>query len=232
MIRLGGNVVLTRLLVPEAFGLMSLVRGVTDGLKMLSDLGIQPAIVQSERADASFLNTAWTMQIIRGVGLFLLGCVLAWPVSKFYGEPVLLALVPAAAVMLLIDGFVATSLYMVQRQLRLAWLTVLETAAQTVNIGVAIALAAVFHTVWALVVGGLVGMGMRLALSHLWLPGIRNRFHWEPEAARKLYHFGKWIFGSTMLTFAAMYADRIILGKLLGMSLLGVYSIAFYLSRA
>ena len=63
---------LTRLLFPEAFGLMALIQTFMIGLAMFSDLGIGPAIIQSDRGeDPDFLNTAWVMQILRGICLWL-----------------------------------------------------------------------------------------------------------------------------------------------------------------
>lgn len=70
LIRLGSNLILTRLLFPEAFGLMALVQTFMTGLAMFSDIGIGPSIIQNRRGeDPDFLNTAWTIQIGRGVML-------------------------------------------------------------------------------------------------------------------------------------------------------------------
>src|SRR5690606_17029308 len=70
------NLALAALLFPEAFGVMALVRLVLRGLKMFSDVGIGPSIIQHRRGeDPAFLNTAWTIQIVRGVLLFLATCV-------------------------------------------------------------------------------------------------------------------------------------------------------------
>ena len=86
--RLAGNMILTRLLFPEAFGLMLLVGVFTAGLQMFTDLGINQNIVQSERGDdPTFLNTAWTISVLRGVVLWLLACLLTWPYAMFYNEP-------------------------------------------------------------------------------------------------------------------------------------------------
>src|SRR5216110_1744022 len=63
ILRLGSNLVLTRLLFPKAFGLMSLISIFMQGLTMFSDLGIGPSIVRSQRGeDDLFLHTAWTIQ--------------------------------------------------------------------------------------------------------------------------------------------------------------------------
>jgi O-antigen/teichoic acid export membrane protein len=66
----------------------------------------------------------------------------------------------------------------------------------------------------------------RTLLSHLVLNGHKDRFAWDRDAARSLYHFGRWIFVSTILTFMARQADKILLGKLISSEQLGVYGIA------
>ena len=77
-LRLGSNLILTRLLFPEAFGLMALVSVFLVGLAMFSDIGIGPAISHSKRGDEpGFLDTAWTLQVARGVILWLGASALA-----------------------------------------------------------------------------------------------------------------------------------------------------------
>ena len=67
VLRLLGNLALTRLLFPEAFGLMALGSVVTTGLRMVSDLGIRSAVIRSPRGDEEdFLNTAWILKILQG----------------------------------------------------------------------------------------------------------------------------------------------------------------------
>src|SRR5438874_5493519 len=95
VLRVAGNLVLTRLLFPDVFGLMTLVNVFIQGLWMFSDVGIGPAIVQSNRGDdPKFLRTAWTIQCFRGVALWLCASALAWPVARFYGQPLMVWLVP------------------------------------------------------------------------------------------------------------------------------------------
>ena len=105
-LRLASNLILARLLFPEAFGLMALVSVVLVGLQMFSDMGVSPAIARSARGDdPAFLDTAWTLQIGRGVVLWLGASALAWPMANFYDAPALHLLIPVAALSLLIAGF-------------------------------------------------------------------------------------------------------------------------------
>ncbi|MEM9581457.1 MAG: oligosaccharide flippase family protein, partial [Pseudomonadota bacterium] len=109
MIRLASNLILTRILFPEAFGMMALVMVFLQGLAMFSDVGVGPAIMQSKRGDdPSFLNTAWTIQVVRGFVLWIVAALLAWPIAVIYGEPQLLHLLPVAALTLVIAGFTPT----------------------------------------------------------------------------------------------------------------------------
>ena len=73
-LRFVGNLILTRLLMPELFGLMALVNTFRIGLSLFSDIGIDPSIIRSQRSsDPDFLNTAWTLQMLRGCWIWL-GC--------------------------------------------------------------------------------------------------------------------------------------------------------------
>ena len=119
-LRFAGNLVLTRLLFPEAFGLMAIVQSVLLGIGLLSDIGITPSIVQHRRgSESKFLHTAWTFQVIRGFAIALLVAVSAYPLGAFYGEPMLTPLLLAAAAVPAIAGFNSISLGLAERALAL-----------------------------------------------------------------------------------------------------------------
>jgi O-antigen/teichoic acid export membrane protein len=231
MMRLGSNLILTRLLFPEAFGLMALVSVVLVGLAMFSDVGIGPAIAQNKRGDdPDFLNTAWTVQVIRGVILWLATCALALPMASFYQAPELAQLLPAAGLTMLIGGLNPTRIDTANRHLLLGRLTALDLLAQTLGIVAMVVLAALLKTVWALVLGAIVGTVAKLVLTHVFLPGPVNRFRWEAKAGAELIHFGKWIFFSTACGFLLAQGDKAILGAYLPLDQLGVYNIGYFLA--
>ena len=230
-LRLASNLILARLLFPEAFGLMALVSVFLVGLAMFSDVGIGPAISQSARGDEpDFLDTAWTVQVLRGVLLWLATCLLAWPASRLYGAPELLHLLPVAGLTLLIGSFNTTRIDTANRHLLLGRLTALDLVAQVIGIVAMVGLAFAMRSVWALVIGALIGTVAKLVLTHFGLPGHRNRFRWEPVAGRELVHFGKWIFLSTACGFLLSQGDKAILGAYLQLSELGVYNIGYFLA--
>lgn len=230
-LRLGANLILARLLFPEAFGLMALIGLVTVGLALFSDIGLGPAIWQSERGDDPvFLDTAWTMQVLRGVLLWVIACALAVPVAQFYDTPQLVQFLPVAALSLLLAGFNPMRLETATRHLLVGRATALELASQAAAVTVMVVLAALTGSVWALVVGTVIGAGAKLALTHLYLPGPRNRFRWEPAAFREILGFGKWIFLSTAFWFLFSQGDKAIFGKFLPLDTLGIYNIGYFMA--
>lgn len=232
-LRLAGNLILTRLLFPEAFGLMALVHILLQGLKMFSDIGLNVSVIRSERGDdLNFINTVWTVQIIRGFLLWLFCCLLAWPMASFYQQPILLWLIPVTGVTTLIDGFKSTKIMTLNRSIQIKRLTLVEISQQVIGLCVMIPLAYYYRSVWALVIGGIVGTFGYTIISHIMIPGYTNRLHFDRSSWEELYHFGKWIFIATIMTFFGSQGDRIFLGKVLSIDLLGIYSIAYFFSQA
>lgn len=230
-IRFGSNLILAHLLFPEAFGTMAVVTVLIVGLSMVSDLGIQPAIQSSKRGDEEdFLNTAWTLNLFRAFLLFLIACALAWPMSIFYDEEILLYIVPVSAISILITALEPTRAETASRHMLLGRLTVYELAAQIVSTVLLLALAFNMHSVWALVWGNVIGAVVHAVLSYVILPGIVNRPRYCRESAKELVTYGRWIFFSTFFGFIVLQADKIILGRFLTLEDLGLYNIGFFLA--
>jgi len=231
ILRFGSNLILARLLFPEAFGTMALVTVLLIGLTMLSDLGIQPAIQSSKRGDdPAFLNTAWTLNMIRALCLFIAACALAYPMSLFYHEPMLFQLIPVAAISMLLLALEPTRAETASRHMALGRVTIMEISAQVISIAVMLLLAWWMQSIWALVLGNLVAAGARAGLAWVMLPGISNRLHLDRSSALELVSYGRWIFFSTVAGFIVLQSDKLILGRYLTMEELGLYNIGFFLA--
>ena len=117
MIRFGSNLLMTRLLVPEMFGVMAIAYMIMYGLALFSDVGLRQNIVQSKRGnDPAFLNTAWTIQILRGVLIWLFAIAVSLlvvlgnhfgivPSNSVYAHPSLPYVILILSVSAVIDGF-------------------------------------------------------------------------------------------------------------------------------
>lgn len=237
VIRLGSHLVLAWLLAPEIFGLMALVKVFMQGMEMFSDVGIKPSIIQSKRGhDPAFLNTAWTIQIVRGFALWICTCLLAWPAAAMFARNdeaawALVYLLPVAGLGTVIAGFSSTALATLNKDLRLGRVTTLEIASQIVSLSVMVVWAIISSSVWAMIAGGLASGAFRMGASHLIVPGHRVRMGWDRESVGELFRFGRWVFLSTAFTFFALNFDRVILGNVLTLADLGLYSIAFVFAK-
>jgi len=232
VLRLGSNFVLAYVLFPEAFALVALASIVLQALQMFSDVGIGPSIVQNPRGrEAEFLNTAWTIQAMRGLVLWLVTVAVAWPVAEFYAAPELIWVIPACGLSFVSTGLQSTSLYTRSRDLKIGRITALGLGETVIKTAITVVWALLWPSVWAIIGGSLISYLLFMIATHTMLPGIRNRFAWDRAAAIQLLRFGGWIFLSTSVTFLAMQSDRLILGKLVPMEVLGVYSIAYMFSR-
>lgn len=231
LLRFAANLALTRLLFPDAFGLMALVQVFVTGLVMLSDVGLGQSIMQNKRGDdRAFLDTAWTIQVARGFVLWVATCLCALPLAKLYGEPLLAQLLPVAGLSLILAGLNPTRIWTANRHLQLGKLIAIDLVNQIIGVIILIALAWWTKSVWSLVIGGVVSSATYLALTHATLPGQADRFRWEADAAHELLHFGKWLFLSSALAFMIAQSDRAILGLYLSMESLGIYNIGYFLA--
>ena len=230
-LRIGGNIILARLLSPEAFGIMGIINALLMGFNMFSDVGLKPSIIQNRRGEEpAFLRTAWTIQVIRGIVLTLLAVALAWPIATINNEPSLVLIISVAGLTSLIAGFNSTWLLVYSRRMILNKLVILGVMSYVLSLSAMILCAWYFRSVWALVLGAFVNSFVTLLASHTILSGIQMRFQWEPEAVGELIRFGRWMFINTAMAFLVARLDVFIFGSFAGMSMLGLYVLAKSLS--
>jgi O-antigen/teichoic acid export membrane protein len=226
-LRLLNNVILARLLAPQILGLMAIVNSIRTGVELLSDVGILQNIVSNPSGDQpKFYDTAWTMQALRGLLLAALCMLLAVPLSRFFNYPELAAILPVASLFFIFTGFDSTARAVAQKRLKVARVSLFEIGTVFVALVAQVALALITPTVWALVLGGVISGAVTLIASFLFIPGIRHRIMIDPDSARQLLRFGKWVFFSSIIYFFAMNFDRLYFAKHISLSQLGVYGIA------
>jgi O-antigen/teichoic acid export membrane protein len=243
VLRLATNVVLARLLFPDAFGLMAVVNMLITALVLFSDIGINRAVVQSRRGDdPALLDTAWTVQVWRGFGLAA-ACVLAaggialgahmhvFRAGTVYADPRLPWIITVFAISPAIQGFDSVRIAQSKRQMQLHTLTKIELAGQLASAVVMVLIAYATRSVWTLVFGAIAATMVRTWLSHRVLQGHRARLRIDRDALAEIMNSGKWIFLSSIMAFLAMNSDRVLLGGLIDARAFGLYSIALLMAN-
>jgi len=244
VLRLGSNLILTRLLVPELFGVIAIVTVIMAGLSMFSDVGLLQNIVQSKRGEEpDYLNTAWTIQIIRGFFIFfmaLLSAVGLYYAGKFgylseetvYGNTQLPFILAVVSISTVISAFNSIHILLLSRKLMLGKSVAIELMSQVAGLILMLTWAWYQPDIWALVFGGTAAALTKMLLSHSLRLGEHCRFCWDKRAVHEIFHFGKWIFLTSIFGFLLNQGDKLLLGALISSKVLGVYIIAFFLANA
>jgi PST family polysaccharide transporter/lipopolysaccharide exporter len=225
-------VVLASLLSPDAFGLMGIALLTTSALNQVSQPGVDEALVQ--RADENvdeYLDTAWTVKLLRGVLAAGVTYLVAPYAGAFFGEPRAVGIIRAVSVVPVLVGLQNPRIVYFQKDLQFHKRLVHQVSGTAVDTAVALAAAVALGSVWALVAGLLAGKVIRLVVSYA-IHGYRPRPSFDRERAVELISYGKWITGLSVLVFLTNSGDDAFVGWLLGSSALGVYQLAYQLSNA
>ena len=231
LLRLLTNIILARFLAPSAFGLIALGDAMLKGVRICSELGINQAIVQNNRKDIDFINTAWTLQVLRGFFIFFIGVILSYPLSHFYQQNALLNIIPFIGISALISNFNSPSLAILKRKLKIKllmgielWGTIFTRLSMIITVFIS-------PNYWALLIGTAVGSLFRLYASFRWTPPIAHRFQLEKTALKELLKFGLWITLGSSIIFFGGNLDKLLLGFFPSpkdaMAILGLYSISY-----
>ena len=235
-LRLGSNLIMTRIVMPEAFGVMALIMTLHVALTLFSDIGVAQSIIRSPRGeDRHYLRVAWTIQILRStvVALIVVAAAgLVWlmapglaPAGTVYADPDLPPLIAVSSAVVLLSGLESCNKYVAQRRMQLKLLTIQTLSVQVVTLVAMVTIAQIEASVWSLLWGMIIGGLLSMITSHF-LPGPRMGLAWDREIADELWHFGKWIIGSSAMSFVSSNADRIFLGAVLDKEHFGFYVIA------
>lgn len=227
VLRLLNNVILARLLGPSLLGLMLIVALFRTGIELFTDVGIGQNIVSNKKGhDPDFYDTAWTIQVFRGLVLGAICVLLAKPMAHSFGKGELSVVLPFAALFCILAGFSSVSTFLIQKNIEVARFAKFEMVLAALNIPIFWTLAVLTPTIWALVIGSVASFAALTVSTYLLVPGIRHRFFIDRKNAREILVFGKWIFWSSTMAFAAMNFDRLFFAKELSLAQLGIYGIA------
>ena len=223
-------IILARLLAPADFGLFGIALLAMSALETFSQTGFSVALIQKKEDIKPYLDTAWTVQLIRGTILALILFAVAPYIADFFDAPAAKSILQVIGLSVLFQGFTSVGVIYFQKELEFHKQFAYMFSGTLVNVGVAILAAFLLRSVWALVFGLLAGNIMRMVVSFLIHP-YRPHLHFSYKQFKELFGFGKWIFGSSMLVFLITQGDDIFVGKFLGVAALGFYQLAYKISN-
>jgi O-antigen/teichoic acid export membrane protein len=223
-------VVLARLLTPEDFGLFGLVMLAMATLDILSQTGLNAALIQRKEGLRGYLDVAWTVQVVRGSLIAGILFIAAPAVGWFFHEPRVVSLLYFFCIVPILQGFINIGVVYFEKKMEFHKQFTYEAGSNIVSLVVGILLAYVLRSVWALIYANLAGVSMRLILSYVIMP-YRPAFRFNWKEGMELFRFGRWMTGYGIATFCWQNIDRLILGKMLGTAALGLYQVAQRISN-
>lgn len=238
LMRLISTLIVTRLLMPEIFGIFSIIMTFQTIMSMLTDFGIRSLILTAQYPrQPRFLRTCWSVQVVRGgviygVILCLSGALYVLQANgiliggSVYGAAVLPAALAASGFQVVLQGLQSVNLDLYAREMRFRLITLLNISTAAIGMLLTISIAFVEPSVWALVISGLLTWTLKSWLTHILFKGPRMGFCWDKTHRKMLFSRGKWIMGRSSLHVVAMRADQLLLSAFLPSTLFGIYFLA------
>jgi len=223
-------VILARLLAPHDFGLFGIALLAMSTLETFSQTGFQTALIQKKEDITQYLDTAWTISVIRAIILFVILFFSASYVALFFDTPQASLIIKVIGISMLLGGFTNIGTVFFQKELKFNKQFIYRFSTALAEFVVVISAALAFRNVWAFVYGSLAGGVTGLVAGYVIHP-YRPRFRFDLNKAKELFGFGKWLFGSSIVIFLVTQGDDAFVGKALGATMLGFYQIAFRIAN-
>lgn len=224
------TVVLARVLSPEDFGLFGVVLLVLSMLETFSRTGFEEALIQKKSNIGKLLNTAWTLQVLRSFALGAVLFLVAPIASQIFDVPEAIPIFRVIAVMIVLGGCINIKTVYFKKDLNFFKYFQFQSIGTITDVVISIILGLIFRNVWALVVGYSAKVVVRLIFSYIVEPYM-PRLHFDKKKALGLWQFGKWLFVSNILVFLVTEGDDILVGKVLGVTALGLYQLAYRIAN-
>lgn len=223
------TVILARLLFPEDFGLFGLAVLAMSVVDLLFQPGFGSAIVQEKGEVKKYLNSVWTVNILRNIGLavilFFVGAPLA---GQFFHNPAVVPFVRALAAIFLVAAFQNPAISLLQKEMKFNKKIFYDLGCVLGEVAVVIVAGFILRNAWALFFGSLANRTFDIILSYVFYP-YWPKLSFDFSGARHLFKFGRWIWLTGIISFLATQGDRLFIGRLLEVKDLGFYQLAFAL---
>jgi lipopolysaccharide exporter len=228
-VRFARNMILTRLLAPNAFGAMAIVMSCSAIVGTLTDVGQRAAVIQNPRGrEQAYLNAGWWMGMGRSICMYAMIFAMGPWVARFYGNTELCGLLRVALMGTLFEGAMSPRSILPQKEMKFGRWMVISNGGGICGVILTVILSFYLRDVWALAIGSCSENAFRCLLSYILCPGLPS-LGWDRHAARDLYKFSRAVVGLSFLNLIFSRTDIFVLGKLYSPTILGLYTMAVLL---
>lgn len=225
--RLLTTVILARFLSPYDYGLAALVLTVYEFTQVFTRIGIAGKVIQADKEKLeSICNSAYWLNFLVCFGVFLLQCIAAFPVARFYNDDRLIVPICLLATVYLITPFGRIQSALIQRENRLK-ITAISSTVQVSTGNILTAIFAFFGGgMWAIILPKIFASPIDIIFS-LKNCSWRLKQGFTTKYWGEIFRFGVNFLGIALLTALRNNLDYLIIGRFLGVTELGIYFFAF-----
>ncbi len=220
-----------RLLSPEDFGIWGMVLIVTTLSALFKESALASVLIQRGLDDKKLVDAVYSLGINIAVVMFLLQSLAGYPLSLFFGVPILWPLTVCTALVFIIGPGAGSHSAVLQRQMKFKQIAIADSAAGIARLGSGVACAALGGGVWSFAIAEIVATAVNAVLNTR-MSGYHFTYHLIPDksAVRAVRGFISSLIGINIAVFINTNGDNFIIGKLLGAKSLGYYNLAYQLA--
>lgn len=228
VIGLVSTAILARLLLPDDFGLV--VYGLTFFaiVDLFFQFGFETVLIRDQDAGADSYDTAWTLEIIKGFVLCALLIAGAIPISQFFNEPRVEAVLYFLAAVPILNGFKNIGVVDFRKKMEFDKEFKFKFSVRVVSVIATILLALHLRSYWALVYGMLISGALALVLSYIMSP-FRPKFGLSQFS--RIFGFSKWLLVQNIMLGLNERLPILVLGRFYESRVVAFYSMGFDISN-
>ena len=219
--------VLARLLSPDDFGILSVSFIFINIAKLISEVGVGPAIVQRKNLTNEHINSGLIFSSFMGFLVYMIFYFISKDLSLFFEKKELEIILKVIALNFIINGLLVAPLSLLRKKMKFKEITIINITSYLIGYGfIGIGMALAGYGVWALVFASITQNIIMLLLSFYYNP-LRITLKFSKRHLIELLNFGGGFTIGRVFNYLALNGDNFVIGKFLGTYYLGIYSRAY-----
>lgn len=219
--------ILTRFLPKEAFGLVAMALFVINFTNIFVDMGFTSAILNRQNASNKEYNSVFWFNMFLSIILFLLLLILSPFISLFYDQHELTKILPILGFNLIFLAFGRVHRTILQKEFRFKQISIVDIISGIIGTVLAVILAIFGYGVYSLIYSTLIASLISSCMLILFNNSVHPiNFYFNFKELKPYFNVGSYAMGSQIVSFFSTDIDILIIGKILGPTQLGLYSLS------
>lgn len=223
------NMILARVLVPEAFGVVTTITMIISFADMFTDAGFQKYLIQyefkSEKEKIMSINVAFWSNLAISLIIWLVIIIFSEKIAIMVGNPGLGNIISIACIQLPLTSFSSIQMSIYKRDFDFKTLFIVRLISIIIPFFVTVPLAIFGYSYWSIIIGNILGNfsnALILTLKSKWKPKICYKF----SILKKMFNFSMWSLIESISIWLTTWVDTFIIGSALDAYYVGVYKVS------